>query len=268
MTNSIKDQLIDNYRLLRGAWRVSLSGSSNRLQYGLLELVPNLVFYLAHAIIVLTMFRTIGGESVAVSKLILFLLVMICVDSIGDSMIFKGIGEYTRCLRRGETLYYLLTPGTPFLKVLLFRWDMPMLVLGFAAGAGAVVMGSMLYDASPLFTTLCIGIGIIAHGVLTSAFHIIQAYFDPTMPIAFGSPASRFYTKPLHLFVSGNIGLFIMIAVYPAYLITALPAGVASMELLGGLTQFPLACYVAGVISLVLWGVLLNIVIVKSCTRR
>ena len=255
-------------RVLRGAWRVTKQGASYRLSLGLLELFPQFLFYLAHAIVIFAMFHTVQGQVVARTELMVFLLMMFSVDSLGDALMFKGISEYLKSLRRGQTLYYLLSPGMPLLKVLFFRWDLPMVILGLGSGLSAVVLSAIKFGSSPLLTVICLAFGILTHIVLTSAFFIVQAYFDPTMPIAFGSPASRFYTKPMNLFFSGTVATGILISIYPAFFMTAFPAGLAVNHMVGVIPQHPVIAYAIGAVSVGVWMFVLNSLVKKSCKMR
>jgi hypothetical protein len=257
-----------NADLLQGVWRASRLGMNTRLSLGLLELVPQLLFYAAHATVTFTMFHEVHGELQDTRALLVFLFLMFAVDSLGDAMMFKGVHEYTRSLRRGQALYYLLSPGMPLFKVLFLRWDMPMVLLGGIFALVGVAMSFVFYATSPFVVLLCLALGIVTHMILTSAFHIIQAYFDPTMPIGLGSPASRYYTKPLHLFFSGSTTLGVLMTLYPAYFITAFPAGIAVHHTVGTWPQHPVACYVVGMGCLLLWAIGLNEIIKKSCKLR
>ncbi len=268
MKSAINRSVIGSFILISAVWKMSKAGVANRLRFGLLELIPQLLYYLAMSIIVLLMFSVIRDQTIPMRDLVIFLLVMYAVDSLGDALIFKGIGEYCASLRRGQTMYYLLSPGMPLFKVIFLRWDLPMLGLGAICGLGAILLSWMFYATNPILIAFALLFGTFTHVVLTSAFHIIQAYFDPTMPIALGSPSTRFYTKPMHLFVSGSVSLTFLMTFYPAYFMTAFPAGLAIQQTQGVLTQYATACYLVGALFLCLWIFMLNAVIKSSCRRR
>lgn len=268
MKSVINQSLTGSFTLISAVWKMSKAGVSSRLKFGILELIPQLLYYIAMSIIVLMMFSIIRDQSIPMLELSIFLLVMFCVDSLGDALIFKGISEYCASLRRGQTMYYLLSPGMPLFKVIFLRWDMPMIFLGTICGLCAIVLSWIYYSTNPILIALALLFGTFTHVVLTSAFHIIQAYFDPTMPIALGSPSTRFYTKPMHLFVSGSVSLTFLMTLYPAYFMTAFPAGLAIQQTQGVITQYTIACYLVGAVFLGLWVLLLNAVIKSSCKRR
>lgn len=267
MKNTIDNWIIGNFLILFSAFKVSIKGMSKRLSVGILELVPLGLFYLAHTVIIYAMFSVIQGETILKRDLMVFIFILIAIDSLGDALLFKGLQEYTKSLRRGQSYYYLLSPGTPIFKVLFLRWDVPMILLGSISGLLAVIVSYVYYDTPPFILGFALVVGVITHVVLTGAFHVIQAYFDSTMPLPLGSPSSRIYTKPIHLLVSQGIGLIIIMSIYPAYLITAMPAGIAINRTVSNILQHLGLWYILGISCIALWLYFLNIIVRKSCQK-
>jgi hypothetical protein len=261
--------LSDNVRVIKGFISVSKSGARTRVSAGLLELVPQLLYYSAQALVVFSAFSEINGVEISTWDLGLFLLVMCGVDSLGDAIIFKGIGQYCQSLRRSQVSYYLTTPGSPLLKVILLRSDIPMIILGLAFMSVAV---SLVWIKLGLLKAISLAaaslFGVLVHGVLTSAFFIIQAFFDPKMPIVLGSPASRFYSKPLHLVLTSGLAVGILGFLYPAFFITAFPAGLVSrVDFLSGIGVDPMVFGACGLASVSIWMIALNEVIKRTCEK-
>ncbi|MDP5274841.1 hypothetical protein [Chengkuizengella axinellae] len=267
MKSFILDYIVANVNLFKSAYQVSKFGVKNRFMVGIVELIPQLLFYAAQFVVVFAMFSVIDGNIVDKMELVTFFVIMIAIDSIGDALLFKGIQEYIKNIRRGQTLYYILTPGLTLFKVLFYRWDFPMLILGIIFFVAANMIGGFYYHVSPIYISITLIVGIMAHIVLTGAFHIIQAYYDPRMPIHLGSPASRLYTKPMHLFLTGGIAFSVMSTLYPAYFITSLPS-IVTTNFSGVIEWSLLYVYVVGVICIGLWMAGLNFIIKKTCKER
>ncbi len=266
--STVRSGFVDVLSIFKGYFQTSLSGAKTRILPGLLELIPQLCFYSIHGAILYFVFRKIDGIIVPNPILLNFFLVMCCVDALGDALFFKGLWEYCSSLRRGYPLYYLMAPG-PFLpKVLFLRFDLPMALLGLVFGALAILQGTWAFSANPIVCFVAIAFGVVTHITLTSAFHIVQAYFDPTLPIALGSPASRLYTKPLHLTLKSGAFATVLLFLYPAYFITAFPSGFATSHFLHPLVQaWGSAVLGIGFVVLIPWWLGLDKVVRISCRK-
>ena len=201
---------------------VSFYGSKKRFKLSLLELIPQTIFYLGNYFIIITLFKDINGHKVANTDLILFTLSMITADAIGDAIIFKGIGEYLFHLRKGNCVHFFSLPGISVLKVLLFRFDLPMVIFGLASFFIAINMIIKYYSANIIiYFSMFTFFGIICHCILSSAFFIIQAYFNSATPISYGNIAARLYIKPLQIIISNVYGIIVFTCIYPVYFVTA-----------------------------------------------
>lgn len=220
--------IAESFAPILAAVAASRAGMRRRVTAGLAELVPQLLFYATHGIVIFSVFRTVGGRSVPSSSLVTFFFIMCCVDALGDALFFKGLWEFCAALRRRSFGFYRLAPGSALAKALFLRFDVPMVAMGAVFGLVALVHAFLAQATSPLLLAPAIAFGIAVHILLTSAFHLVQAAIDPTMPISFGSPASRYYTRPLHLFVKLSATGWLLSTIYPAYFITGLPAAIAS----------------------------------------
>lgn len=257
----------DNWKVVQGCWRATSYSFSNRFLIEFIQFLPSVSFFIMQAVTVFSLFHVINGVEIPWEGLLIFIGIMICVDGCGDAIFLAGIHEYCTSLVRGQTVYFLLTPGTPLLKIFFFRVDSTKFGFSALSGLAAVLFATIKYESNPLLTSFVIVVGIFTHMILTSAFHIIQAYWDPTRPIRLGSPATRFYTRPIHLVLSSLPVHIILILIYPAYLATAFPSIVATKLIP---IDFPFSLGTAfglGVAMLLVWAVCLNHLIKKSCVK-
>ncbi len=151
------------------------------------------------------------------------MLILICVDAIGDSIIFKGIHEFSQALVSGHTWNYSLLPGTNILKIVLFRFDISTVILGLASGLILLFRMANLY-VHPLYLVgviFALILGIATHMTLSTFYFLIQGYFDPKMAIIRGNPNVKLYTKPLALLWNGSFALVFIKRLYPVYFATA-----------------------------------------------
>ena len=247
-------------------YRVSLIGVKSRFLAGLASLIPQILFYTTHGIGIFTLFSAIDNKSTDQKSLVIFFLYMCCVDSVGDALFFKGLWQYCAALRRRFPVYHLLSPGNPLLLCLFLSSDLPMIVFGSLFGFVGFSLSWYWNGAgAALLSVPLLVFGIFIHVILTSAFHLIQAWIDPKMPIAFGSPASRFYTKPLTLVLTTGVTLGALVLVYPAFLMTALPAGIAAQDFrIAELKSMWPLTFGAGILSVAVWAFLLNRIVIIS----
>jgi hypothetical protein len=266
---SLREEFSLSWLPLRSFYLVSLLGVRGRLFIGLAEIIPQLMFYTTHGISIFTLFSVINDKKVSQRSLIIFFLYMCCVDSVGDALFFKGLGEYCMALRKRFPVYHLLSPGNPLLLCLFLRADIPMIIFGFLFGlAGFSLSWYWAGVQAALISVPLLIFGIFTHTILTSAFHILQAWIDPRMPIAYGSPASRFYTKPLHLALNSGLSLAALVLFYPAFLMTALPAGVAAQDFRAAqLASSWYLIFAAGSVSIAVWFFVLNRIVVRSAKK-
>ncbi len=106
-----------------------------------------------------------------------FMLILICVDAIGDSIFVKGIQEFALAIRTGNTWNYSLLPGTNILKVILFRCDIPTVVLGLVSGL-ILLFRSALVSAHPLYligVVFALFLGVAANMTLSTLYPVYFA---------------------------------------------------------------------------------------------
>jgi hypothetical protein len=207
-------------------------------------------------------FSQINETKIESGHLILFGLYVCSIDVLGDAFIYKGIWEFCSSLRRGQCAYYLTHPSMPWLSVVALRFDIPMVMLGILFATATLTWAGFTVGVGALAIIPFLLVGTLSHAVLTSSYLLIQAYFDPQMPIPLGSPATRLYTKPLHLLLHMGWVKILLSTLYPAYLITGiggewLYVQKVSWILLAG-----------GLLGLMLWIRLLNFVIIRTIQMR
>lgn len=172
------DSLIISKRQIKAFLFVSLYGVRERFKLSLLELIPQIIFYLGNYFIIITLFKDINGYKISNNDLILFTLIMITADAIGDAVIFKGIQEYLFQLRKGNCIHLFSLPGVSFLKVLLFRFDFPMVILGVISFFVAICMIIVFYESFMIiYYSIFAVFGIICHCVLSSSFFYYSSLF-------------------------------------------------------------------------------------------
>ncbi|PWK07889.1 hypothetical protein [Tumebacillus permanentifrigoris] len=264
---SIRSSWADNLKVIKGCWKATVFSISNRFVSEFFQFLPSISFFVMQAVTVFSLFHVINHVEIPVVDLLIFIGIMICVDGCGDAIFLAGIHEYCTSLVRGQTVYFLLTPGTPLLKIFFFRTDTTKFAFCALAGLGAIGLSVVERDSNPFLVLLVLLTGVLTHMILTSAFHIIQAYWDPTRPIRLGSPATRFYTRPIHLVLRSLPIQIILVLIYPAYFATAFPTIIATNIVP---PEFPFSlgtAFVLGVGVLLLWAVGLNHLIKKSCVK-
>ncbi|MGB8954354.1 MAG: hypothetical protein WCC10_03215 [Tumebacillaceae bacterium] len=265
---SIRDLWVDNWRVMRGCFRATTFSLSNRFKNEVIQFLTSISFFIMQGVTVFSLFHVINGQEIPWVDLLIFILIMICVDGCGDAIFLAGIQEYCASLVRGQTVYYLLTPGAPLFKIFFYRVDITQFGVCALTGITAVGFAAVERGSNPLLSLAVIIIGIFTHMILTSAFHIIQAYWDPTRPIRLGSPATRFYTRPIHLVVTSLPVHIILVLVYPAYFATAFPTVIAT-NIVPPSFPFSLGLgFSLGVGMLLLWMIGLNYLIKKSCMKH
>lgn len=228
MTSSIKKYLHESIKPILAACAASRAGAANRLVAGIMEIIPQVLFYTTHSFVAFVLYRAVKNQIIPVSHIVVFLSIMICIDSVGDALFFKGLWEFCAAVRRRNLVFYMTAPGPALLKILMLRWDFPCLIFGIAFGLFAILYSWFYFAVPPILILLAIILGIVTHIILTSAFHLIQVGIDPSMPLPFGSPASRFYTKPIHLLLNSGAISIVLIHIYPVYFISAFPAALAT----------------------------------------
>ncbi len=246
---------------------VSFYGSRKRFKLSLLELIPQTIFYLGNYFIIITLFKDINGHKISNTDLILFTLSMITADAIGDAIIFKGLGEYLFHLRKGNCIHLFSLPGISVLKVLLFRFDFPMVIFGLISFFIAINMIITFYDPILIiYYSIFTIFGIICHCVLSSAFFIIQAYFNSATPISYGNIAARLYIKPLQLIINNVYGIIVFTCIYPVYFVTAASNSFFLNEnhiFIKNLITFSLS----GIFSIVIWFLIINTIVKRSIAK-
>jgi hypothetical protein len=247
--------------------KLSLARSSYRAA-SWLELIPMLCFYAVQAVVVFGAFRNINGTMVSKNDLMMFFFTMCGIDAIGDALLYKGLAEYCAGLRKGNSVYVLTTPGLPLLRALLLRFEMVQVLLGLLFLTIAAVLVFSLNSSHFFLYLLTIPLGIVVQFLLSSAFHLVQAYLSPLMPIAFGCPASKLYSKPLHLLQNSFVFAIVSVIFYPVYFVSAFPAQIASNQIgISYFHEFGFGLIIFGVLSIFIWFLFLNALVLKSCTK-
>lgn len=250
---------------------------NQRWKQGLGELLPQAFFYLTQAVMVMSLFRNINGFEIPQQVLIQFLLLLFAIDSLNDAFLYKGLFEYVLNLRRGQIFYYILGPKNPLVKVIFLRVELPMFFQGVVFTF--IYLGYTLYNLiqthahihlydiflQTLILAVILCLGVVVNLVLTSAYFIIQSYFDPLIPIPMGSPATRYYTRPIHLIIQNSFLMFILKWIYPAYFITGFASSVSNLSV-DGLSI--LLSIIALVSILLIWINVLNHIIIKACQKH
>jgi hypothetical protein len=245
---------------------VSFYGSRKRFKLSLLELIPQTIFYLGNYFIIITLFKDINGHKVANTDLVLFTLSMITADAIGDAIIFKGLGEYLFHLRKGNCVHFFSLPGISALKVLLFRFDLPMVIFGLASFFIAINMIITYYNVNLIiYYSIFTIFGIFCHCILSSAFFIIQAYFNSATPISYGNIAARLYIKPLQIIINNIYGIIVFTCIYPVYFVTAASNSFFNENQI--FIKNIIAFSISGMMSIVIWFLLINFIVKKSIIK-
>lgn len=215
LRNSIINQI-------KSVINVSKVSRNERMIFASIELIPLLLYYgsIYFGLINIYTFKHSGSFWVFD-----FLLIVICIDSIGDSFIFKGIQEFALAIRSRNIWNYSILPGQNILKIILFRFDFPTVMLGILSG---IILNFRIYHSSGSLIYLILFdfsllLGIVTHMTLTSFYFLIQGYFDPKMSILFGNPVTKIYTKPIALLWNGGFALVFLKVFYPVFFATAFP---------------------------------------------
>jgi hypothetical protein len=248
-------------RHIKGFFAVSKSGFRERLKYGLFEIFPLLLFYLGVYIVAKGAFSFEGAGNWHFK----FVLIVACVDSIGDALFLKGLFEHIQSLKKSSGFQYLIQPGNPLVNILFLRFDFPSLLLGIAAGFWLLGLEFQTSGFRSLVLLPCLGLGIVTHIVLTSSFHLVQAFFEPRMLLGFGNPASRLYTRPLHLILGAGAAGLICKSLYPVYFITAFASEAVPLSLTSSIQFF--AWLLLGAAAVAVWSIGLNFVAIRSIRK-